>query len=344
MKRSKLGGTSWRKQRARPAAAPKVSHWLALSVFFPVAKASLPGDSLFLFPGPGSADMPFIFREKLKFFLHRGIFSSVQGISSRWFPVSSSRFGNAPGSDDMLFILREKLKLFVQRAIFCSVQGISSMWFLFLLPDPLCLYRLGFLNLRKVGFTLKSAKWVLISFHFFTISTANFSQVIGLQSKDEALFSVTAWKSTLLIQGVIYLSPEYCHGPCSLINRDLLTISFYMDQSPRKFLEPVDIRGGPCHCTFTNAGCNYYQEAGMPFCVHCMPSNWYNSWCSCPCRACDLSDTDWSGTDENNYIQRKHGSYTGGGPWSLLCRFFVTAFPKAWKRQDLNKNMDNDIE
>ena len=154
--------------------------------------------------------------------------------------------------------------------------------------------------------------------HSFTISVAIFSQVIGLQSKDEALFSVTAWKSTLLIQVVIYLSPEYCHGPCSLINRELLTISFYMDQSPRKFLEPVDIRGGPCHCTFTNAGCNYYQEAGMPFCVHCMPSNWYNSRCSCPCRACDLSDTDWSGTDEQKLYSEK--------AWIVYWRRALVAF------------------
>ena len=32
---------------------------------------------------------------------------------------------------------------------------------------------------------------------------------------------------------------------------------------------------------------------------------------------------------KKTYIQRQHGSYTGGGPWSLLCRFFVAAFSKA---------------
>ena len=50
-------------------------------------------------------------------FLQRGIFSSVHGISSRWFPVSSSRSWNAPGWADMVFILRENLKLSLQRGI-----------------------------------------------------------------------------------------------------------------------------------------------------------------------------------------------------------------------------------
>ena len=92
----------------------KTWSYFCRGVSLPVFKASLPGDSLLLFPdplylsqlkctrsrgkrcslslflGPGSADMLFILIEKLKLFLQRHVFSSVQGISSRWFAVSSS--------------------------------------------------------------------------------------------------------------------------------------------------------------------------------------------------------------------------------------------------------------
>ena len=60
---------------------------------------------------------------------------------------------------------------------------------------------------------------------------------------------------------------------------------------------PAAIRHRPCHCRVTTSGCSYQQERGTPFCADCQPSRWSNGRCSCPCRACDPSDTDWSSSD-----------------------------------------------
>jgi hypothetical protein len=57
---------------------------------------------------------------------------------------------------------------------------------------------------------------------------------------------------------------------------------------------PCDIRGGPCHCKVTGLGCSYVQETGTPFCLYCDPTRHSEGRCSCPCRACDPTESDWS--------------------------------------------------
>ena len=61
---------------------------------------------------------------------------------------------------------------------------------------------------------------------------------------------------------------------------------------------PCDISGGPCHCKVTGLGCSYVQETGTPFCLYCDPTRHSEGRCSCPCRACDPTESDWSSSDD----------------------------------------------
>ena len=60
---------------------------------------------------------------------------------------------------------------------------------------------------------------------------------------------------------------------------------------------PCDIRGGPCHCKVTGLGCSYVQQTGTPFCLYCDPTRHSEGRCSCPCRACDPTESDWSSSE-----------------------------------------------